>query len=173
MTAAIRTNATTYDCPDEDPGCPYTQWVLCAFNVSKVAEEKVKFMSCWDDTCPGDEPFCPPGSTACDCDTNAGGIRSAAKRCSEAAKIDFAAVSTCQGTGAAHLLHDAALAFEQKWPTHAHEGERFQVPHVLIGGDDMGSNTTIPDLMEALCAKGVQATCTKANLAPKVALALI
>jgi len=173
FTAAIRTagdpaNDTTYDCPDEDPGCPYTTWVLCAFNASKTDEERVKFMSCWDDSCPGDSKWtCPHGATVCECKANASGLESASKTCSETAKLDFAAVSACQKGGAADLLHAAAVAWEEKWPSHAHTGP-FQVPHVLIGGKDIGSNTTVPDLIKSLCADGVQAACKSGSLTSAV-----
>lgn len=164
FTAAVRTKGdpvsdTTYNCPDEDTGCPYSTWVLCAFSATKTQEERVRFMSCWDDSCIGDSDFsCPVGSTSCECVSDSSGLEAAAKSCSASAKIDFAAVSACQKGGAADLLHAAAVAWEAKWPEHAHEGA-YSVPHVLIGGKDVGSDKTVPGLLKDLCAAGVQAAC--------------
>lgn len=169
FTAAIRTagdpaNDTAYNCPDEDVGCPYTLWVLCAFNVTKTTEERVRFMGCWDDSCLGDATFsCPEGSTYCECAQNATGLEDSAQKCSEAAKLDFAAVSKCQASGGATLLHDAAVAFETKWPENAHEGH-YNVPHVLIASKDTQGNTTVADLLGDLCIADVQAACQKSNV---------
>lgn len=170
LTAAIRTkgdpaNDTSYYCPDEDVGCPYTTWVLCAANSSTTVEERIRFMGCWDDTCPGDSSFsCPPGATFCECKANATGIKKAASICSAAAKLNFSVVSACQSSGAKKLLHDAAVAFETKWPTHAHAG-KYQVPHVLIDGKDI-SSLTVPDLLSELCANGVDDACEKTGGEP-------
>merc|ERR1712226_188832 len=100
-------------------------------------------MSCWDDQCPGDAKFsCPSGSAGCDRKMDASGLLNASETCSSRAGLDWAAVATCHKSGAAVLLRDAAVAFEKKWPSHAHSGP-FQVPHVLIGGKDVGTNTSV------------------------------
>ncbi len=41
--------ATTYECPDEDCGCPYTHWVLCAMRATKTTQkQQVDFLACFD-----------------------------------------------------------------------------------------------------------------------------
>eukprot|EP00666_Eupelagonemidae_sp_cell4sb_P017296 gene17296-8512_t len=37
-------------CPDEDTGCPYTAWVLCAFEATNsTIDQRIHFLTCFDE----------------------------------------------------------------------------------------------------------------------------
>jgi hypothetical protein len=136
LTSAIRTKGdpqtdTAYACPDESTGCPSTAWVVCAFDNAQSTKQKVDFLTCWDESQ-------NPSS------------------CASSAGIDYSAMKTCQsGSRSAELRKAAAIAFENKWPTHAHSG-MYQVPHVVANGKDM-SSTSYSAIIKQLCSSGISA----------------
>lgn len=141
MRAAIRSCDGAYSCPDEDDGCPGTQWILCALDSAKTNTTanaaQVSFMGCWDEK--DSEEW-----------------ESKAKTCASEAKLDFTKISSCaKGTSGPQLLKDAADAFKAKFPDRPCGGI-FGVPNVEINGDHQ-SSTDYKPLLKNLCATGIKA----------------
>lgn len=141
LTLGIRTAGdpetdTAYNCPDEEVGCPSTAAVACAFDNASSWKQQVQFLICWDES-------------------------QDAEGCSEAAGIDFSAVSTCQsGSRVAELLKAAAIKFETKWPEHAHSG-MYHTPHIVVDGEEvsgfLGGVPSYSKILQALCATPISA----------------
>jgi glutaredoxin len=135
----------SWDCPDEDAGCPMTKWFLCAVDGwnknTTTQDQRVNFLTCWDDA--------------------TGDAEAKAKTCAAAGKLDFDAISKCNsGSKAEDLELAAAKYFEQRFPTHAHSG-MFMVPHVFINGKDIGENRDYHSILKMLCDTGIKAgACT-------------
>jgi glutaredoxin len=150
MHSAIRSAGSpskdhSWACPDEDPGCPMTKWFICAvdgWNTSSTTQDqRVNFLTCWDDA--------------------QGSSEDKAKACSKQVGFDFSAVSACNsGPKGEALQLAAAEAFEKRFPTHAHNG-MFEVPHIFINGQDIGTNRDFNTVLKKLCASGIKAGACK------------
>mmetsp|Transcript_7953 Transcript_7953/g.17673 ORF Transcript_7953/g.17673 Transcript_7953/m.17673 type:complete len:191 (-) Transcript_7953:316-888(-) len=168
--AAIRgVTPENFECPDEDPGCPMTKQVLCAFAAtgqqlketshSQTAKailrgpaltadvsKRLGFMTCWDST--------------------AGSIESRAKVCADKLDLDWSTISACtSGAMGDDLLKDAATYFVQRFPEHV--SGIFGVPHVEIEGR-VQSNTDYKPLLKALCQTGISVPACGQSTAPSV-----
>lgn len=140
--AAIRTESDDkYHCPDEDPGCPLTKYVLCALNATATTQdEQVTFITCWDDS--------------------EGTPESRAKSCASKAKLDWDKISACESGSQGDALEKSANDyFAQRFPSHAHSGI-FSVPHIEVDGV-VQESTSYGDLLKVLCAKGIEAGACK------------
>lgn len=143
--AAIRGSAPSFECPDEDPGCPMTKYVLCAFNaIDTTEDERMNFMTCWDESQEED-------------------MAKKAEACAGEAKLNWDKISKCQGSLPGNqLAGQAAAAFVKKFPDHA--TGRFMVPHISINDADQ-QQRGYEDLLKALCATGIKAgACSNATV---------
>jgi len=132
-------NNSMYHCPDEGfacpdttivdghvsysdtCGCPYTEWVECALNSSMSQNQKVNFVTCWDD------------ATIADKVQNSSTLESMAQDCAVEASLDWSKVQACHaGPQKSELLWLAANKFMVKWPNNTKMGGHYNVPHVLI-----------------------------------------
>jgi hypothetical protein len=144
FTAAIRgsdaSDVSNLHCPDENLGCPYTAWVICAIEGQAVkadVAQQVKFITCWDDS------SLP--------------LAKRAETCAQDAGLDFAAVSTCQsGSEVNSLLSAAATTFMAKWPQYSDLSGPYHVPHVLANGNDL-DDPSYENIMQNLCSAGISA----------------
>jgi len=139
--AAIRGTSPDFECPDEDPGCPMTKFVLCAFNATTTSiDDRIAFMTCWDDSKESAEVK--------------------AQHCANEAKLSWDKISTCSaGSQGTSLAEAAAETFVSKFPSH--KTGIFAVPHIFVGGADQTSRDFKP-LLSALCATGIKAgACSK------------
>lgn len=140
MHAAIRTvgdpaNDTAYNCPDEDVGCPYTRYVLCAFSPNATISQQVEFLTCFDES-DGE----PAAKT---------------KNCTAGAGLDLAAIEKCNaGAEGAALEHDAAVYFEGRFPDNAHSGH-YLTPHLFV--NDVEQPSDYNTILKALCDAGARA----------------
>jgi len=128
-----------FDCPDEDWGCPYTLWAVCALDKASTMKEKVAFMTCWDES--PDQP---------DKKANA---------CAKSAGIDFEAVFYCHADGdGLELLHEAAKYFMERFPEFSSVGGFFHVPHIFVNDQEQNFNSISYDaLLQTLCDAGAEA----------------
>lgn len=140
-------NDTMYTCPDEGfgcpgttatnyvtCGCPFTEWVECAFNYTVNQNQKINFLSCWDDSTivPEDTP------------TNASNLQAMAQACAVEASIDWDKVAACHdGPQKSELLWIAGNKFMDKWPDYSIMGGHYHVPHVLLS-----SASDVTDVMD-------------------------
>lgn len=144
FTAAIRgsdpSDVSNLRCPDEDSGCPYTAWVICAIegkDVKATTQQKVNFIDCWDES--------------------SASLSARAQSCAEEAKLDWSAVKTCQsGSEVNSLLSSAATAFVTKWPQYADMSGPYHVPHVLANGVDL-DDPSYANIIQNLCSGGISA----------------
>jgi len=109
-----------------------TKYVLCAINATETTiAEKIGFITCWDEA--------------------QGEPDEKAKSCAAEVKLDWDTISTCvQGSQAAKLQLDAAVYFEERFPSHAHSGI-FHVPNIVIDGEEQ-SQITYDSLLKAVCS---------------------
>jgi glutaredoxin len=146
MHSAIRSSGSptkdhAWACPDEDPGCPMTKWFICAVNgwnnTTTTQDQRVNFLTCWDDA--------------------QGSSEAKAKTCSKQVGFDFKEVSACNsGPKGEALQLAAAEAFEKRFPSHAHRG-MFEVPHIFINGKDIGTDRDYDTVLNKLCSSGIKA----------------
>lgn len=89
-------------------------------------------------------------------------IQQAAQNCSDQAKLNFTAISSCQASksGVDKLLSDAAATFAKMWPNHTLPSENYEVPHVLIDGKEVADHN-VSAMLADLCAANIQAACKK------------
>lgn len=163
-------NDTMYSCPDEGfacpgttmdgdnvtnyetCGCPYTAWVECALNKTVTQNQKVNFVTCWDD------------QTIADKVQNATTLEAFARTCSAEASLDWSTVQDCHNSEQkSKLLWMAANKFMDKWPQYTVMGGPFHVPHVLIGNGDMEDmeeisldSTDFAYFNQKICSLGVE-----------------
>lgn len=181
-------NDTMYACPDEGfacpgttivddnvtnyvtCGCPYTAWVECAMNSSVSQNQKVNFVTCWDDASIADKV------------QNDSTLEVMAESCAIEASLDWAKVQACHvGPQKSDLLWLAANKFMNKWPDYTTMGGPYHVPHVLISSV---SNATDTEDMEdinlesadityfnhRLCALGIEMpACSLFNISEVIA----
>lgn len=175
-------NDTMYQCPDEgfacpgtvmdgdkvvtyddSCGCPYTEWVECAMNKAQSQNQKVNFMSCWDD------------STISDKVQNATTLEAFAQTCSITASLVWDDVKKCHdGDEKSQLLWAAANDFMDTWVNNTKMGGPFHVPHVLIGKGSSVSDledleprlnpTDYAMFNKALCNLGVEMPACQATI---------
>lgn len=136
---------------DDSCGCPYTAWVECAFSTAQSQNQKVNFMSCWDD------------STISDKLQNHSTLAAFAKTCSLTASLPWKEVVAChKGSEKSKLLFDAANDFMTTWPNNTAMGGPFHVPHVRIGKGELQVLEPALDVgdykmfNDALCGLGVR-----------------
>lgn len=145
-------NVTNYD---SSCGCPYTAWVECAMNKTVVQNQKVNFITCWDDASIADKL------------QNETTLSAITEYCSLEASIDFSEVLACHsGDQKSDLLWQAANKFMTKWPNNTVMGGPFHVPHILLGtidGKDVEDTeepkynaSDIPYFNNKLCALGIK-----------------
>jgi hypothetical protein len=117
---------TEFECPDEDCGCPFTTWALCALHATNTTQtQQVEFMSCfdaantaWSNDWVTDGDMKPPNVTALKCVNQTG--------------IDYNAVLECAaGNQSEQLKQVASNYFITTFPALA-TGPRFMVPHLYI-----------------------------------------
>jgi len=150
-TTIVGGDVTNYD---DSCGCPYTAWVECALNKTVLQNQKVNFVSCWDEASISDK---------IQTETT---LEAIVKDCATEASIDFAEVQACHsGQMKSDLLWSAANKFMKKWPNNTVMGGPFHVPHVLIGsidGNDIEDmdprldSSDIPYFNGHLCSLGVK-----------------
>merc|ERR1712216_79486 len=139
MHSAVRSTGSpskdhSWDCPDEDAGCPMTKWFLCAVDGwnknTTTQDQRVNFLTCWDDA--------------------EGDSEAKAKSCAATVKLDFEPISKCATSDKAEALELAAAEyFEKRFPTHAHSGI-FMVPHVFINGKELGQQRDYSTILKML-----------------------
>mmetsp|Transcript_49519 Transcript_49519/g.115855 ORF Transcript_49519/g.115855 Transcript_49519/m.115855 type:complete len:179 (-) Transcript_49519:33-569(-) len=138
--AAIRgTSMRDYSCPDEDPGCPLTRHVLCAFGKENATTkaQQLQFMVCWDKT--------------------SGTSEDRAKKCAEETKMDVKRIADCvKGGDGDGIMSTAASAFSKKFPG------AVGVPRVNINGKDTKS-VEYDHLLSLLCKTGIDVPACKAS----------
>lgn len=156
MSSAIRSAGPlgkddNWACPDEDVGCPFTRWLLCALDgwsaTTTTQDQRVHFLSCWD------EASGEPASKAKKCAAAVGGL-------------NVTDIVTCHaGPKGDALQLAAARSFEQRFPTHAHGGI-FDVPHIFIEGEEQApSELTYDSVLRKLCDAGLKSSaCADAAL---------
>jgi len=111
--AAIRACGGKYECPEEDPGCNGTKWVLCAFDEARrsnksgnPASQKIGFLGCCDDK-------------------EGKNWEDKARTCASAGSLDFERISACaSGSAGEALKKTAAHAWEKKFMHRRCGGER-------------------------------------------------
>jgi len=132
----------SWDCPDEDAGCPMTKWFLCAVDgwntTTTTQDQRVNFLTCWDDS--------------------TGTNEARVKQCAKQVGFDMAAITACNsGSKGEALQLAAAQYFEKRFPTHAHGG-MFMVPHIFINGKDQSTGLmNYNTILKALCKTGIKA----------------
>merc|ERR1712039_729454 len=89
-------------------------------------------------------------------------IQQAAKNCSDQAKLNFTAISSCQASNSSvdKLLSNAAATFAKMWPGHTKPSENYEVPHVLIAGKEAADHN-VSAMLADLCAANIQDACKK------------
>ena len=122
-----------------------TAWFICAVDgwndKTRTKDQQVNFLTCWDDA--------------------TGTSEAKVKKCATEAGIDYDEIATCQSGDKAEALQLAAAKyFEQRFPTHAHDGI-FGVPHVFINGKDIGVGNTYEQVLKMLCDAGADAGACK------------
>jgi len=118
-------------CPDEDVGCPYTLWAVCALDKASTTKEKVAFLTCWDES--PDQPD------------------KKAEACAKSAGIDFEAVFNCHADGdGLELLREAAKYLNDHVP------EITYVPCIFVN-DQEQSSRSYDALLQSLCDAGAEA----------------
>eukprot|EP00966_Prymnesium_polylepis_P215927 4998950-Prymnesium_polylepis.1 len=150
MHSAIRSAGSpatdhSWDCPDEEPGCPMTKWFLCAVDgwntTTRTQDQRVGFLTCWDDA--------------------TGTSESKTRECAKSVSLDMDEITACHsGIKAESLQLAAAKYFEQRFPSHAHSGI-FDVPHVFVDGKDLGYQADYQTILKTLCATGIEAAACK------------
>lgn len=151
---------TTFSCPDEDCGCPFTKWAVCGLHATNTTQdEQVNFLTCFDqnDIAFSDEwvdagEMPPPNTSALSC----------INQTAEPAR--YAAVKACgEGNLSAKLLEDARAYFAETFPMYT-TGPRFDVPHVYINNEEQDVNLpgNVWTYIKTLCNKGIGANVCKA-----------
>mmetsp|Transcript_132281 Transcript_132281/g.329867 ORF Transcript_132281/g.329867 Transcript_132281/m.329867 type:complete len:131 (-) Transcript_132281:244-636(-) len=112
-----------------------TKYVLCAFNSSQFASQRVGFLVCWEQS----------NATAA----------TRAETCAVEQELSWDSISTCAtGSGGVALAAEAAEQFLERFPDHA--TGMFGVPVVKIN-DVLQIETDFAPLLATLCETRIEA----------------
>lgn len=154
------------DCPDEQCGCPYTRWELCANHAETITLDKqIRFMTCYDSQ---NIPF----SSDWVQDMNP---MDAAQQCAQELGMNWTAIQSCAGniTGrnsdgtfnetigdmGVELANQAAQYFVDTFPQfRGVDSARFNVPHLYINDveQDLNNLANMWNVTKQLCDHGAQ-----------------
>lgn len=143
----------SWECPDEECGCPMTKWAVCAIK-GKPPGQQLSWLGCWDQrrilwssfwtlNAPAHDALACVNETDAKFNTN---TYSAVKDCAEGSEGD-------------DLLAAAADYFHTTFPMFW-TGSRFSVPHVYIDDVEQDINLDGSDLwgfVTSICRGGANA----------------
>ena len=152
--------ATTFECPDEECGCPFTHWALCALRATKTSQkQQVNFLSCFDqNNIAYSNDWVPTMPSA---------NQSALQCVNQTNPAAYEAVVECgMGPMAEKLKRAAADYFHETFPMYW-TGDRFDVPHLYINDVEQVINLDGEDswtFLKALCEGGASSARRARNL---------
>lgn len=154
----------TLDCPDEQCGCPYTRWELCAIHAEEITLDKqVRFMTCYDSQ---NIPYSSDWVQFMN-------PMSAAQQCAQDLNMNWSAIQSCAGNISGRfangtwnetigqmgldLANKAAAYFYDTFPENRGEvNGRFHVPHLYINNveQDLNNLADMWNVTKQLCDSG-------------------
>lgn len=141
-------NTSTFTCPDEACGCPYTTWLLCSLRATEATQtQQMNFLGCWDSF-----------TTLYSSDWEYPDPQTAAGNCVNETFNDVglysAVVSCATGAQGENLKLEAAATMEAMFPGSV------GLPHVAINGQQQEISQNGTDLWtftQAICDAGANA----------------
>jgi len=144
-------SSNTWECPDEDCGCPHTTWLLCGLHATELTQaQQLSVLACWDQA---NIQYSPEWTLP----TPQEAVLSCVNQTIPSA---FEAVSACgNGTLGEDLKSEAADYFHATFPDRW-TGPIFSVPNVYINNVQQEVNLDGSDLWEfanSICNAGADA----------------
>lgn len=154
-------NCSTWECPDEECGCPMTKWAVCAL-ANKTQAQQLSWLGCWDQSRILWSSYWTLGAPEHD----------ALSCVNQTAPDTYLAVKSCgEGSESEDLMAAAAAYFHKTFPMFW-TGFRFSVPKVYIDNIEQDVNNDGTDFWEfvrSICSGGANAAVCNA-LSPRRAI---
>lgn len=158
---------TSFACPDEPCGCPYTRWALCGLNDQSQADQ-IKFLTCYD------SQNIPYSSDWVTYDEMPNPMQ-AAQQCAEDLSLNWDAIQTCGGNMTGNVetgnytevVGEQSLQLATEASTYffdtffkARVGVKFYVPNLYINdvSQDLNNYVDSWSTIRALCNSGANAS---------------